>query len=122
MILLVLHILYCIRLIYKMCMRTNKKFKGRQGLCKCLIVDSYGCIGFTAYAYTQITYVFYFKACEEQDELPKTHQWLMYEFIYQYSQIGVYLITNCCVLGVMLFQQKRQRDEKHALKGNLEED
>ena len=51
-ILIALHILNSVRLVYKMCVRTNDNFKGKQGICKCLIVDSYCCLGALAYAYT----------------------------------------------------------------------
>ena len=97
-----LHVLNTVRLVYKMCVRTNDKFKGKQGICKCLIVDSYCCLGTIAYAYTQITYVFFWKNCAEDDEMRATHNWLTIEFAYQYGQILIYILTNCCVMGVMI--------------------
>ena len=102
-ILIALHVLNSVRLVYKMCVRTNDRFKGKQGICKCLIVDSYCCLGTLAYSYTQITYVFFFNSCSKDDEMRATHNWLTVEFAYQYSQVAVHILTNCCVMGVMLY-------------------
>ena len=86
-ILLALHILNVIRLIYKMCVRTNSKFKGKQGCCKCIIVDSYCCLGTLAYSYTQITHALDWNDCAGNKdtgnrEMQDTNKWLSIEFIY----------------------------------------
>ena len=119
-ILFFMHILSLFRVGYKICIRTNKNFKGRQGLCKCLIVDAYCCCGFLAYVYSQFTTVLHFDDCRDDGEMQATHAWLVYEFIYQYTQVLVYFLTNCSVIAVMLYAKKRERDEKMSAIQNME--
>ena len=51
-----------------------------------------------------------------------THNWLTIEFTYQYLQVLVYILTNCVVMGVMIIQQKKERQTMVEMKGSLQED
>ena len=50
--------------------------------------------------------------CKDDGEMIVTHNWLILEFIYQYTQVLVYFLTNCTVIGIMLFMKNKEREEK----------
>ena len=62
----------------------------------------------------------HFDDCRDDGEMQATHAWLVYEFIYQYTQVLVYFLTNCSVIAVMLYAKKRERDEKMSAIQNME--
>lgn len=112
-----MHALYVSRLVHRVVTSYYKQRSIIGGVVKCLLMDCYcACAGFS-YVFVQICYFANWDKCtrggaKEADPgkfLELTTQWLWWEVIYQYSQIGLWIVENLLIVCIIIIQQKRYR-------------
>lgn len=129
---IVLHGLHVSRLMHRVITSYYKQRTIVGGIIRCLLMDCYcTCAGFI-YCFVQICYYANWKKCidmnrhgstmnlssdeveehkNEKQFLELTVQWLWWEVVYQYTQIGIWIVENLIVVVVIIIQQKRFRSK-----------